>query len=375
MASNFIPICEPCLIGNEKKYVVSAIEQNSISSIGKYVEEFENSFAAFCGTKHAIATTSGTTAIHLALAALGVGKGDEVILPSFTMIATALPVIYAGATPVFVDCLPDTWCIDPDKIAEKITSNTKVILPVHIYGHLCDMEAINGLARKHGITVVEDAAESHGAEFHGRRAGSFGQIGCFSFYANKIITTGEGGMVVTDDDSLAERCRSLKNLAFLPDSARRFEHHEIGFNYRMTNLQAAVGLAQMENVDVLIERRRQNAAHYSELLQSMPGSTFQIESRGYRNIYWMFGLLMPKKSNIDVCEISRLLLERGIDTRRFFLPLHKQPVFNRMKLAASCPVSDDLHDRGLLLPSGGGLTEGQIKFVAHAVKSMLGGEK
>lgn len=371
MGTNFIPICEPCLIGNETSYVADAMENNWISSCGKYVQEFERSFADFCGVRHAITTTSGTTAIHLALAALGIGSGDEVILPSFTMMATAFAVIYTGATPVFVDCRSDTWCTDPDKIDEKITSKTKAILPVHIYGHMCDMKAIVDIAGRHGIAVIEDAAEAHGAEFCGRRAGSFGKAACFSFYANKIVTTGEGGMAVTDDDAVAEKCRCLKNLAFLPDPARRFEHHDIGYNYRMTNLQAAIGLAQMENVEKLIERRRRNAIMYSEMLRGFDGITTPVELNGYKNVYWMYGVLISKDLGLDVASIAQKLHERGIDTRRFFLPMHRQPVLNRMGFDGKCPIAEDIYDRGILLPSGGGLTEENLKTVSDTLIRIL----
>lgn len=371
MGASFIPICEPCLIGNEVSYVTDAVNNNWISSVGKYVQNFESSFAKFCGVRHAITTTSGTTAMHLALAALGIEKGDEVILPSFTMMATAFAVIYTGATPVFVDCRPDTWCMDTDKIAEKITSKTKAILPVHIYGHMCDMKAIGDIAKKHGIAVVEDAAEAHGAEFYGRRAGSFGKAACFSFYANKIVTTGEGGMVVTDDDVVAEKCRCLKNLAFLPDPARRFEHHEIGFNYRMTNLQAAIGLAQMGNIGKLIDRRRRNAMMYSEMLRGFDGITTPVELNGYKNVYWMYGVLILKDLGLDIAAIAKKLYDGGIDTRRFFLPMHRQPVLNRMGFDATCPIADDIYSRGLLLPSGGGLTEENIRTVSNELMKIL----
>jgi len=373
MKTGFIPICEPYLAGNEKKYVLEALETNWISSQGKYIESFEEVFASFCGTKYAIATTSGTTAIHLALAALGIGPGDEVIVPSFTMMATTLPVIYTGATPVFVDCCTDTWCMASEKIEENITSRTKAILPVHIYGHPCDMESIMGIADERGIVVVEDAAEAHGAMQGTKRTGSFGKLGCFSFYSNKIITTGEGGMVVTDDDGLAERCRSLKNLAFLPDPARRFEHHEVGFNYRMTNIQAAIGLGQMEHAEELVERRRRNAMLYSERLREIPGVTLPVERKDYRNVYWMYGVLIPEDRAAGIIELREGLRARGVDTRRFFLPMNRQPVLNKMGYGSTClcPVAEDIYKRGILFPSGSGLTEDQIDHVVDSLKICL----
>lgn len=369
----FIPICEPFLAGNEKKYVMDAMETNWISSHGKYIGAFEEKFAEFCGVRHAIATTNGTTSIHLALAALEIGPGDEVILPSFTMMATVLPIIYVGATPVFVDCCKDTWCMDPEQIEVKITPRTRAILPVHIYGHPCDMEFIMRIADERGIAVVEDAAEAHGAMQGTKRVGSFGRFGCFSFYANKIITTGEGGMVVADDDGLAERCRSLKNLAFLPDAARRFEHHEIGFNYRMTNIQAAIGLAQMECVDELMERRRKNAMLYSERLHEVPGITLPVEQKGYHNVYWMYGVLVDGYSEIDIPILQKRLSDRGVDTRRFFFPMHKQPVLNKLGYGCSFSyeVSEDIYERGILLPSGGSLSVSQIDYVCDSLRQSL----
>jgi perosamine synthetase len=368
---DFIPICVPYIVGNEEKYVLDTLRTNWISSQGKYIEAFEGAFASFCGTKHAIATTNGTTAIHLALAAKGIGKGDEVIVPSFTMMASVLPIIYTGATPVFVDCCEDTWCMDPIQLEAKITSRTKAIMPVHIYGHLCDMESIVHIADQKGIAIIEDAAEAHGASQGAKKAGSFGELGCFSLYANKIITTGEGGMVVTDDDDLADRCRSLKNLAFLPDPAKRFEHHEIGFNYRMTNIQAAIGLAQMEYADELVEKRRKNAMLYSERLREIPGVTLPVELKGYKNVYWMYGILLPE--SIDVPALRTDLREHGVDTRRFFLPMNRQPVLNGMGFGGEgvCPVAENIYRRGILLPSGSGLTEEQIDYVVCAFKKCL----
>jgi perosamine synthetase len=245
-----IPVCIPLLGEKELENVIDCIKTNWISSKGKYVEEFEDKFAKYCGCKYGVTTTSGTTALHLALASIGVGKGDEVIIPASTMIATAFAVVYCDATPVLVDAEPETWNIDVAKIEEKITDRTKAIMPVHIYGHPCDMDPIMKLAKEHDLYVAEDAAEAHGAEYKGKKAGGIGDIGCFSFYANKIITTGEGGMVVTNDEEIAERAKSLRNLSF-PKEKRIYLHSEVGYNYRMTNIQAAIGLAQFERIDEL----------------------------------------------------------------------------------------------------------------------------
>ena len=248
-----IPVCEPTLIGNEKKYADQCIETNWISSSGKFLEEFEKRFSGFCEAKHGVSCSNGTTALHLALAGIGIGKGDEVIVPDFSIIALANSAIYTGATPVFVDSEPRTWNIDTEKIEEKITGRTKAIIAMHTYGCPADMDRINEIARKHNLKVIEDAAESHGATYKGRRTGGLGDAGCFSFYANKVITTGEGGMIVTNDDKIAEKARLLRNHAFIQP---RFVHHEVGFNYRMTNIQAAIGVAQMENAEKLPIRHK-----------------------------------------------------------------------------------------------------------------------
>ena len=280
-----IPVCEPLLGAKEQEYVAEAIRSSWISSTGGFIDRFEDSFASFCGCSHGITTTNGTTALHVALAACDIGPGDEVILPSFTMVSTALAVVYTGATPVLVDSEADTFNIDPARIEEKVTSRTKAILPVHMYGHPCEMDSILAIAKDRGLYVIEDAAEAHGAEINGRRIGGVGHVGCFSFYANKIVTTGEGGMVVTNDDQIADRVRRLKNLSHSPE--RRFLHTEVGFNYRMTNVQAAIGVAQMERIDELIEMRRNNAALYNAHLANVPGIQGPVERPDAKNVYWI----------------------------------------------------------------------------------------
>ena len=271
-----IPVCIPFIGEKELEYVVDCIKTNWISSKGKYVEEFERGFAEYCGCKYGVSTTSGTTALHLALASIGVGKGDEVIVPAFTMISTVFAVVYCGAKPVLVDAEPETWNIDVSKTEEKITDRTKVIMPVHIYGHPCDMDPIMEVAEKYDLYVVEDAAEAHGAEYKGKKVGGIGHVGCFSFYANKIITTGEGGMVVTNDEEIAERAKSLRNLCF-PKEKRIYLHTEVGYNYLMTNIQAAIGLAQLERVNELAEMRRRNANLYNEYLKDVKGIRLPVE--------------------------------------------------------------------------------------------------
>lgn len=365
-----IPVCEPFMTGEELRYVTDCIETNWISSKGRYIGEFEEKFAHYCGCEYGVSTTSGTTALHLALAALRIGKGDEVIVPTFTMIASVFAIIYTGAKPVLVDAEPETWNIDVTGIEEKITRQTKAIMPVHIYGHPCDMAPIMDLARRYGLAVVEDAAEAHGAEYRGRRAGGIGDVGCFSFYANKIITTGEGGMVVTNDAEIAARARSLKDLAFSRE--RRYLHGEMAFNYRMTNIQAAIGLAQFERIDELVGRRRNNAHLYNDLLRSVAGVRTPVEKEWARNVYWMYSVLVedPRASRDG---LMKGLYDMGVETRSFFIPMHQQPVFTGMNLfqGERYPVAEHLSEVGLYLPSSSGLTTEQIQSVCEATRKIL----
>lgn len=367
-----IPVCEPTLTGNELKYVTDCIKTNWISSNGKYITEFENRFAQYCEAKHGISCCNGTVAIHLALAALDLKKGDEVIVPSFTMIGTVNPILYCGATPVFVDSEPETWNMDISQVEEKITERTKAIIAVHIYGHPVDMDPLKKIAKEHGLALIEDAAEAHGAEYKGMKAGSIGDIGCFSFYANKIITTGEGGMVVTNDDNLANRMRSLKNHAF---GVPRFIHHEVGFNYRMTNIQAAIGLAQLEHIDRFIEARRSNARRYNDLLKDVPGVTLPKEMPYAKNVYWMYGLLLEDNFGISKDEAMEKLKVLGVETRSFFMPMHQQPAYTKLGITSGrLPVSEELFRKGLYLPSSSSLTEEQINTVADAIRKIKNGK-
>lgn len=364
-----IPVCAPELDGNEERYVLDCLRTNWISSAGKYITAFEERFSSYCGAKYGVACSSGTTAIHLALEALGIGPGDEVIIPCFTLIVSANMVILTGAKPVLVDADPKTWCIDPERIGEKITPRTKAIMVVHMYGHPCDMDPIMELARRHGLFVIEDAAEAHGAECKGRKAGAIGDVGCFSFYGNKIITTGEGGMVVTNNPELAERARLLRNQAF---EEPRFVHRFIGFNYRMTNIQAALGLAQCEKIEEKVERKREIARLYTELLKDEPGLTLPYEAPWAKNVYWMYGILIGDGFGVSRDELMRKLKDKGVDTRAFFYPMHLQPVYQgddpRLPdTSGEYPVSSDLAKRGLYLPSGPGLTRSQIEEVVDKV--------
>ncbi len=353
------------------EYVTDCIKTNWISSKGKYITEFEEKFSKYCGARYGIATCNGTTALHLALASLGITAGDEVLIPTFTMIATANSVTYTGAKPVLVDSEPMTWNIDPTKIEEKITKKTKAIMVMHTYGHSCDMDPILEIAEEHDLYVVEDAAEAHGAEYKGKRVGALGDAGCFSFYANKILVTGEGGMVVTNDEKIAEMCRLLRDQAFEP---KRFLHRYIGFNYRMTNIQAAIGAAQMELIDESVETRRRNAKLYNSLLKGVPGITLPPEALWAKNVYWMYTVLIQDNFGKARDDLMTYLKEKGIDTRSAFYPVHAQPVYEKQYKGEKYPVAEELGRKGINLPSGNTLTEDQIKYVAETIISAKGGK-
>jgi perosamine synthetase len=366
LSDKIIPVCEPTLGGNEAKYVMDCINSNWISSAGKYIPEFEERFAAQCDTKYGVACANGTVALHLGLAALGIGPGDEVILPTFTMIATINAVAYTGATPVLIDSEPCTWNMDVEQLADKITPRTKVIIPVHTYGHPVDMDPLMEIAEKHGIFVMEDAAEAHGAEYKGRRAGGLGHAAGFSFYANKIITTGEGGMITTNDHELAVLARNLRDHAF--STERHFWHKYMGFNYRMTNLQAAVGVAQSEQLDLFVENRRKNAALYNELLREIPGVVTPPEAGYAKNVFWMYSILIEDEFGMTRDEVRAYLARRGIETRTFFIPMHLQPIYYETFKGQRYPVSEMLCERGFYLPSASSLTSHQIKYIAEIMK-------
>jgi perosamine synthetase len=366
-----IPVCEPLLTGKELEYASDCLKTNWISSAGKYIPEFEKRFAEYCGCKCGVSTTNGTTALHLALASLGIGAGDEVIMPAFTMAACAFSIVYTGAKPVLVDAEPDTWNMDVAQLERKVTKRTKAIMPVHIYGHPCDMDPIMDIAKRHGLFVVEDAAEAHGAEYKGMRVGGIGQVSCFSFYANKIITTGEGGMIVTNDAQIADKARRLKDQAFSPQ--RRFLHTNIGFNYRMTNVQAAIGLAQLESIDKFVEMRRKNAALYNAGLKNMPGITLPQQKEWAKNVYWMYGIVAGEELGINRDSLMQKLKEKGVDTRTFFIPMHVQPAFLNMGLfeGESYPVATELSEKGLYLPSGSGLKPEEIDVVCASIREIV----
>jgi len=389
-----IPVNEPLLAKNTLEYVSECIKTGWISSAGRFIRKFEQDYADFCGVKHAVTTTSGTTALHLALAASGIGPEDAVLIPALTMIAVPYAVLYTGALPIPIDVDREIFNIAPDQIKSYINDqcrydrNTKVLidkttgkkiralLPVHLYGHPCPMDEIMDIAQEYGLLVIEDAAEAHGALYHpeGKKknpipAGAIGDVGCFSFYANKIITTGEGGMVVTNSDAVAARARSLKDLAHSP--RKRFLHTELAFNYRMTNLQAAVGSAQLEEVDRFIKLKRKMAALYNTLLRDIHGLSLPVEKPWARNVYWMYAVVVEDEFGMSRDDLIKTLKERGIDTRSFFVPVHKQPVFAHDFSSFSLRVSEELSEKGFYLPSGLALTEEQIQTVSdtlHAVQ-------
>lgn len=367
-----IPVCEPMLNGNELKYVQQAVETNWISSAGSFIHDFEAKFAEQCGARYGIACANGTVAMHLALATLGLEPGDEVIVPTFTMIATINAVTYCGATPVLVDNEPNYWQMDIEQVAAKITPRTKAIVPVHIYGHSVDMDPLIELARKHGITVIEDAAESHGAEYKGQRTGSLGDAAGFSFYGNKIITTGEGGMITTNNREMAKLAWNLRDHAF--STERHFWHKFVGFNYRMTNLQAAVGLGQVEQLDDFVAARRQHAFEYNQRLANIPGITTPPEAEWAKNVYWMYGILVDKaKFGMGRDELRRVLAEQGIETRTFFIPMHCQPVYWNAFKGQRYPVAEQLCRDGFYLPSASSLTLEEIEYVTDVIRDACKG--
>ena len=367
-----IPVNAPLLDGNEAKYLAECVRTGWISSEGPYIRQFEEQFAARVGRRHAIAVTNGSAALDAAVAALDLGAGDEVILPSFTIISCASAVVRAGATPVLVDCDPQTWNMTAEAVAARLTSKTKAIMVVHIYGLPVDMDPLLALARQHGLRIIEDAAEMHGQTCRGRPCGSFGDISTFSFYPNKHVTTGEGGMLVTDDPALAERCRSLRNLSFKPE--QRFVHDELGWNLRMTNLQAALGVAQLERLDEFVGRKRRMGARYTELLRGTPGLQLPLARASYaESIYWVYGVVLDDKVPFDAKAAMASLGKRGVGTRPFFWPMHEQPVFQRMGLFKNerHPVAERIARRGFYIPSGLALTETQIERAAQAVKELM----
>ena len=369
---DFIPVNEPLLNGNEKKYLCECIDTGWISSEGPFVKEFEEKMSASVNRKYGIAVSNGTAALEVAVQALGIKAGDEIIMPTFTIISCAMAVTKLGAVPVLVDSDINTWNMNADEIEMKITARTKAIMMVHLYGLPVDVDKILALAKKYNLKVIEDAAEMHGQTYNGKPCGSFGDISTFSFYPNKHITTGEGGMVVTDDEELAERCKMLRNLCFRQDV--RYVHDEISDNYRFTNLQAAVGLAQLERLDEFLEKKRQMGKYYTEKLQSIKGLLLPVEKTEYAdNIYWVYGIVLDKDIQIDNKTMQKLLAEEGIGSRTFFWCMHEQPVYKRQGLFENqmYPNAEYLARKGFYIPSGLALTQEQMEQVVLGVKNVM----
>jgi perosamine synthetase len=368
MGERRIPVAAPALVGREREYVLDCLDSTWISSSGRYLERFEAAFAEFCGVRHAVSCCNGTVAVHLALMAHGVGPGDEVIVPTLTYVASANPVVYCGAQPVFVDAEPRTWNMDPERVAEAITPRTRGIVVVHLYGHPVDMDPILELAERHGLWVIEDAAEAHGATYRGRIAGSMGSLATFSFYGNKIITSGEGGMVVCDDERLAAKVRQLHGQG--QDSQRRYWFPMIGFNYRMTNVEAAIGLAQLERIDWHIARRREIASWYREELGAEEGVELSPEAPWAQSAFWIMCALLEEDRFGPRDEAMSALDAAGIETRPFFYPLHTLPMYREANEGKDFPVAEDLARRGVNLPSSAKLTREDVARVGARLRGL-----
>jgi len=375
-----IPVNEPLLNGNEKKYLNECIDTGWISSEGPFVKRFEHDMAAAVGRRHGIAVSNGTAALELAIASLGLEPGDQILMPTFTIISCAAAVVRCGCVPVLIDSEPSTWNMDlanlkakvEDEIGRKGNRKLKAIMVVHIYGLPVEMDPVQELADRYGLKIIEDAAEMHGQTCRGRRCGGFGDLSTFSFYPNKHITTGEGGMVLTDDDHLAERCRSLRDLCFQP--AKRFVHDELGYNFRMTNMQAALGVAQLERLDEFVARKRRMGTGYTEMLAAVEGLELMPARTDYaENIYWVFALVLKESVPFDGKEAIRRLAQAGIGTRPFFWPMHEQPVFQGMGLfqGERHPVAERIARRGFYIPSGMALTDAQQATVVAAIKELI----
>jgi len=375
-----IPVNEPSLGERERDYVDECMRTGWVSSAGRFITEFEAGWAEYCGRKHGVAVSNGTTALQLAVACLDLEEGDEVIVPTFTIISCITAILASGGVPVLVDADPTTWCMDVSQVEARVTSRTRALMAVHIYGHPVDMDKLLAVADKHGLAVIEDAAEAHGAEYLSRRGlpgerwtrcGSFGAMSCFSFYANKLITTGEGGMVLTDDPALAERVRSLRNLCFRSD--RRFYHEELGFNFRLTNLQAALGLGQLERFERIVARKRAVGQAYVQRLGELGCLQIAHEEPWARSVYWMNGVVLDESTGLDAPTFATRLLARGVETRPFFLGMHEQPVLRDRGLFSGerYPVAGRLARQGLYLPSGLALTDQQLERTCEAVREVL----
>jgi perosamine synthetase len=375
-----IPVNEPVIGVRDQEYVIECLQSGWVSSAGKFIETFESTWAQYCGREHGVTTSSGTSALQTSLACLELNPGDEVIIPTFTIISCALAVIYNGGTPILVDSDPETWCMNVSQIEERITKRTRAIMAVHIYGHPVDMDPLLQIAEQNNLAVIEDAAEAHGAEYlrgHNEqeqawvRCGSMGTMSVFSFYANKLVTSGEGGMIVTNDSHLASKARNIRNLCFEPK--QRFLHNNLGHNFRMTNMQAALGLAQSERIQETVNWKRRMGQRYTERLSDIKAIQLPIERSWSRQVYWMYGILLDKSHNLTARALADKLTDLGIQTRPFFLGMHAQPALQNLGLFQSqdYPVADHLSENGLYLPSGLALSEQQMDAVCAALHKIL----
>jgi perosamine synthetase len=375
-----IPVNEPLLAQEDMDAVADAVRTGWISSAGKYVDEFEAGWAAYCGVEHGIAVSNGTTALQVAVEAVGIGPGDEVIMPSYTIISCASAVVRAGALPVLVDCDADTFCMNVDDVESRISPKTRAIMVVHMFGHPVDMDPLVALAQKHGLVIIEDAAEVHGAQYlsgrhgnapHWQTCGGIGHIATFSFFANKLITTGEGGMVITNNAEYARRSRDLRNLCFRTD--RRFLHTEHGYQFRLTNMQAALGVHQVKRIEQIVDLKRRIAADYHARLSDIPGIQLPMEQKWAKSVFWVYSILLDDSRALDAVTFAAALRTKNVETRPFFLGMHEQPVFHDLGLFAgeTYPVTERIARKGLYVPSGMAITIDQIDAVCDAVRSVL----
>jgi len=367
-----IPLCVPEIRGNEWKYIKECLDTNWVSSAGKYVDLFEEKFNEYIEAKKAVVTVNGTSALHLAMAVLGIGPGDEVIVPSMTFVASVNAIIYVGAQPVFVDVCRDTYVMDVNKVEELITEKTKAILPVHIYGHPVDMEPLMKLAREHDIYIIEDATEALGAEYRTtdgiwHKVGTLGDIGCFSFNGNKLITTGAGGMLVTSSEELGERAKFLSTQAKIVEDNKGFSHPEIGYNFRMPNLLAAMGVAQLEKIEKYIKTKRKNAEYYNSLLKEVEGITLPVEREWAKHCYWLYSVIVEDEYGITRDELIKILEKKGVETRPFFKPVHEMKPYRKYK-HGEMSVTEELSKKGINLPSSVGLKKKQIEEIVRIIK-------
>lgn len=375
-----IPVNEPLLGDLEFENVNECLRTGWISSAGRFIEEFEQQWAQYCNRRYGVAVSNGSTALQVAISCLNLEPGDEVILPTFTIISCITAVLSNGGIPVLVDADPHTWCMDVSQVNSKLTDRTRAIMPVHIYGHPVDMDPLLELAQQHNIAIIEDAAEAHGAEYLSRsqtgspawrRCGNFGLASTFSFYANKLVTTGEGGMVLTDDPQFGKSAKSIRNLCFQP--GRRFFHEDLGFNFRLTNIQAAIGVAQVQRIDEIVARKRRMGQEYNRRLQDIPGLELPVERPWARNVYWMYGIVVREETGLDALKLAELLAARSIETRPFFLGMHEQPALHNRGLFLNerYPVAERIARQGLYLPSGLALTQDQMDQVCEQVKEVI----